>query len=275
MPPRAARARPLSRETETNKATWTASADSYQKEHAATLAGDILWGPSMPPEKELRILGDIKGKDVLEIACGGAQCAIHAKKALGARRVAGVDLSPGQLAHARGNAKRARVDVELVESSAEDLSAFASKSFDVAFSAYAFGFVAGVERAFAEAFRVLRPGGQFAFSWASRFHEIADLTPERTLLVWGSYWARAPFSWSDETGVTWEFPRTYGDWHRALTGAGFVVEDIVEPEPVAKESTYSQSHPLAKIERVPGTVIWKARKPKRRTTTESRPSRSR
>lgn len=261
MPPRRARAPALPRETETNKATWTASADAYQKEHAKTLAGDVLWGPSMPPESELEILGSLRGKDVLEIACGGAQCVIHAKKSLGARRAAGVDISPGQLAHARRNAKRANVEVELVESSAEDLSHFADASFDVAFSAYAFGFVADVDRAFAEAFRALRPGGLFAFSWASRFHEICDLTPDGSLLVWGSYWAREPFSWSDEHGVTWEFPRTYGAWHRALTRAGFVVEEIVEPAPLPQQSTYAESHPLAKIERVPGTVIWKARKP--------------
>src|SRR5439155_19113639 len=46
------------------------------------------------------------------------------------------------------------------------------------------------------------------------------------------------------------------DWHRALTDAGFVVTDIVEPEPLPRESTYSDVFPLSKIQMIPGTTIW-------------------
>jgi hypothetical protein len=34
---------------------------------------DIYWGDFVPTERELGVLGNVKGKRILEIGCGGAQ----------------------------------------------------------------------------------------------------------------------------------------------------------------------------------------------------------
>ncbi len=61
-------------------------------------------------------------------------------------------------------------------------------------------------------------------------------------------------------GTEVNFHRTYGDWHHLVT-AGFVVTDIMEPEPLQRESSYTDSHPIAQVSRVPGT-IGRARRPR-------------
>src|SRR5262245_10134192 len=76
-----------------NRASWNADADDYQARHGPELAdsGGVAWGTTQVPESELRILGDVSGKDILELGCGGAQWSIGLAR-LGARPV-GIDLS--------------------------------------------------------------------------------------------------------------------------------------------------------------------------------------
>ena len=64
------------------------------------------YGPDIPTEAELRLLGDLKGKKVLELGCGGAQCSIAFAKQ-GATAI-GVDFSAAQLAFARQLCERGR-----------------------------------------------------------------------------------------------------------------------------------------------------------------------
>ena len=218
----------------------------------------MLWGPSMPPERELKILGsDVAGKGILEIACGGGQSAVHLAEQ--GARVTGVDFSSAQLAHARAFAQSKKVRIRFIESNVENLSMLPDASFDIAFSAYALGFVEDIRRTFGEVRRVLRPGGLFAFSWAS---PIFAITRDGTVELKRSYFDRSPIVFKDQNGTEVDFHRTYGDWHRALTEAGFVVTDILEPEPLPRENTYADNFPLEKIRMIPGTAIWRARRPR-------------
>ena len=84
-----------------NRAAWNDDADDYQARHAGQLDthGGLAWGVTQIPESELQILGDVAGKDVLELGCGAAQWSIGLAR-LGARPVA-LDLSDRQLEHAR------------------------------------------------------------------------------------------------------------------------------------------------------------------------------
>lgn len=244
-----------------NREFWDGISAKYQQENAAELVGQLTWGPSCPPEEELRVLGDVAGKDVLDLACGGGQTSVWLAKH-GARSVVGVDASGAQLAHARAHAAREGVEgVRFVESSVHDLPMLPSGSFDVALSAFALGYVEDLDGAFREAFRLLRPGGLFAFSWSSPLFERTSLTPEGMLLVSRPYWDRSELEVEDDDGVCIEWSRTYGDWLRALVRAGFVVTDLLEPPPLPRENTWSTTHPLAKLMQVPGTSIWRARKP--------------
>ena len=242
--------------TRTNRAWWNASSPQYQADHERELEGDLLWGPSMPPERDLRILGSsVEGKDILDVACGGGQSAVYLAEQ--GARVVGVDFSSAQLEHARAFAESRKAQVRFIESNAEDLAALVDGSFDIAVSAYALGIVEDIRRTFREIHRVLRPNGLFAFSWMSPLFAI---TEPNGLRIIRSYFDRTPIVYHEKEGVETDFHRTYGDWHKALTDAGFVVSDIVEPEPIPQENTYADGFPLAKIRMIPGTTIWRSGK---------------
>src|SRR5437016_8849768 len=84
-----------------NRAMWEASSDSYEQHHARALSGEkaMAWGMWRIPEADLHILGEVAGKDVLELGCGAARWSI-ALAGRGARPV-GLDFSARQLQHAR------------------------------------------------------------------------------------------------------------------------------------------------------------------------------
>jgi len=112
---------------------------------------------------------------------------------------------------------------------------FADETFDVVFSSFgALQFVSDLDLAMAEAARVLRPGGRFAFSIThpTRWMFPDDPT-EEGLVASQSYWDRTPYVEVDEdTGVVSyvEHHRTLEDWVALLVGAGFAITRLVEPE---------------------------------------------
>ncbi len=56
----------LSEHARRNRAHWDAQSDSYQSAHGKQLARNpMAWGVWSLPEEELRVLGDVAGKDVL------------------------------------------------------------------------------------------------------------------------------------------------------------------------------------------------------------------
>src|ERR1700679_1465288 len=100
-----------------NAAHWDRQSDQYEARHATQLSEHPLaWGCWSIPETQLHALGNVEGKDVLELGCGAARWSIALAK-LGARPV-GLDISARQLDHARANMREAGVDFPLVRSSA-------------------------------------------------------------------------------------------------------------------------------------------------------------
>ena len=248
-----------------NRKGWNHRAGSYQRAIGGAEAyGGLKWGPNRFPEDELKVLGNVRGKDVLEVGCGAAQFGIELARR--GARVTGIDLSAEQLRHARENIRAAGVPYTLVRGNAEDLSRFRGGSFDIAVSDFALGFI-DIEKLLPEVARVLRHGGFCAFSWASPIMDCLTWEGEPPLLKFvRPYFDRKPFV---ERGVdpTFEFKRTYGDWVRAFARAGLVLEDLVEPQ-TAKGGTH-WDWPQYRWQRtnvVPGTSIWKARKPGRRSS---------
>lgn len=266
--------RRIAGEAESSRASrrwWDRNADEYQEEHGAFLGDDrFIWGPEGLDEAEAGLLGPVealKGRDVLEVGAGAAQCA-RWLAAQGARPVA-LDLSQRQLRHARridteaaaggGEGTADGAGVALVQADATALP-FRDGSFDLACSAYgAVPFVAEPVRVMREVRRVLRPGGRWVFSVT---HPIRWAFPDEPgaegLSVAGSYFDRTPYVEQDESGraVYVEHHRTVGDRVRDVVAGGFRLVDLVEPEwPAWNHQEWGGWSPL-RGNLIPGTAIF-------------------
>ena len=247
-----------------NRRWWDAEAPSYQDEHGAFLGdADLLWCPEGLREADVHLLGDVAGRDVLEMGCGAAQGARYLVRA--GARVTAFDVSAGQLSQARRLDARTGVRVaRLVQADAQALP-FRDASFDLVASAFgAVPFVADSAGVAREVARVLRPGGRFVFSVT---HPTRWVFPDDPgpggLVVRQSYFDRTPYVEVDERGEASyvEHHRTLGDRVRDLVGAGLVLDDLVEPEwPEGHQRVWGQWSPL-RGRLLPGTAIFVARHP--------------
>jgi SAM-dependent methyltransferase len=159
----------------------------------------VSYGPEMPSERELRLLGDVKGKRVLDLGCGSGQASITFARQ-GAHAIA-LDASARQLERGRRLAEADEVRVEWHRSDLADLAFLRADSVDLAFSAHALAEVEDLDRVFRQVHRVLTPGGAFVFSYE---HPVALCTgrdaggegtlPLGRLEVRRSYFERAPLA---------------------------------------------------------------------------------
>jgi SAM-dependent methyltransferase len=237
---------------------WDQDADEYQAEHGTFLGDvDFVWCPEGVREADAHLLGDVRGKQVLELGCGAAAGARWL--AVQGAEVTGLDLSAGMLRHARAAQERSGVRVPLVQADALALP-FADRSFDIVCTAFgAVPFVADSAAAMREVARVLRAGGSWVFSITHPMRWIFWDEPDQSgLVVHNSYFDRTPYVERDPSGaVTYvEQHRTLGDRVRELVAAGFALRDLVEPEwPESNAQIWGQWSPL-RGRLFPGTAIF-------------------
>ena len=174
------------------------------------------WAPGYDAEPHNPLMGaeqramcarfpPLAGTSVLDLACGTGRYARLASNE-GARRVVGLDASPGMLSRATLH-DRVRGDLAALP--------FRSASFDVVISGLAIGHTRDLHACLAGIARVLRAGGTLLYS---------DFHPEATRLGF-----RRGFRTAD--GQRFELPADgYGvaQHFAALGAAGFVLEDLAE-----------------------------------------------
>lgn len=246
------------------RAAWNRTSAGYQAQHRIGVEA-AHYGPFLPDERELRLLGDVAGLDILELGCGGGQCSIAFARA-GARAV-GLDLSDDQIRFARGLAREHGVAPRFEQGDAADLSRFPAHSFDVVFSAYALHYVEPIAACLAEVQRVLRRGGRFVFSLDHPFREVFwdDEEEEDSPLAVRSYWQRGAVEWQMSGSREWmrSFHRTIGDWVDLLVAASLAIQRILEPEPqlsAAEALSWAASYDLEIVRLIPQTVIFVTQK---------------
>lgn len=128
-------------------------------------------------EAALELFSPRSGMTLLDAGCGTGNFSL--KLARQGCHVLGVDISPDMLSIARHKAEQEQLSIEFLEMDLYDLH-FADHSFDGVFTMAAWEFIKDEERAFAEMYRVLKPGGKLLLGtinldspWGSLYLDIA------------------------------------------------------------------------------------------------------
>lgn len=213
------------------------------------------------------LLPDLAGKKVLVLGTGPGADAAELKKR-GADQVVGTDISQKLIEIA----KQTYPDCEFHVMDMEKLD-FEDESFDLVFSSLAVHYLATWNNFLAEAFRVLKPGGQLIFSSA---HPLSDgMQHER---IEDKKVALLGFESNVNTGDVKTYGQYFDDfkidikdpewivYHHSLEtmvdqilGVGFDIRAIKEPRPQAEMKKVDPRH-YAELVSMPWAIIFKLQK---------------
>jgi ubiquinone/menaquinone biosynthesis C-methylase UbiE len=171
-------------------AAWARGADSRQIWNHCHRDPTLALRPS-----ELHWLGDVRDKKVAVLGSGDNQV-VFALAGLGAH-VTSVDISEKQLEIARGRAATLGLDVRFVRADVTELSAIPTDTFDMAYTGgHVAVWVSDLRRFYAEAARVIRPGGRLVVSEYHPFRNGWHDNPKSLQREWG-YFDRGPHAYEN------------------------------------------------------------------------------
>ena len=243
-----------------NRAVWDRVSRKYDRRFAEILSGShaASWGIFRVPERDLRLLGRVRGKRVLEVGCGAARwtMALHRSGA----RVTGTDLSGQQLATARKLQRTSRLRFPLVRGSVERLP-FQEATFDLVFCDWGAMTFSDPARSIPECSRVLRRGGRLVFAtWNPIRYLTLDARVDRqvTRLVRPYFGdGRIDFGPND----TVEFCPPFGVWIDLFRQNRLTVDRLIETRPASGQGSKYLSRLDARWARSwPIEAIWKLTK---------------
>jgi ubiquinone/menaquinone biosynthesis C-methylase UbiE len=252
-----------------NREGWTKANAEYTDRQArgAWAQEEITWGQWSTPEREVKILPDVAGKDLIELGCGTAYFGAWFKRA-GAHRVVGIDVTPAQLETARRMDEEFGLGLELIEANAEDVP-LPDRSFDFAFSEYGASIWCDPTLWIAEAARLLRSGGELVFMRGTTLRILCAPDVGKT----GDRLQRPQrgmyrLEWEPQAEDDWEgveFHPPTGEMLGILRTHGFELIDFRElyaPEDAADHEYYDDP-PVAWAKQWPAEEIWRLRLPPR------------
>jgi len=246
---------------------WNKLSAAYQSRYR--IADDeISYGPMIGGEARFGLLGDLSGRTVLDVGCGGGQNSVALARS-GAKRVVALDPSAAQIAFAKGLAEDAGVKIDFREAGAEALARI-SGAFDVIVSFYALMYVVDLEGVFREIHRLLNPGGRFVISAdhpvriAGQWQDDVFILEDYNTPGWRSW--IYDFPEQDVSAPMHRFHRRMQDWITPLLAADLRLDGLLEPTPVDPPDTFGRvsrhglDSPLnvfspARLSRVPGSIL--------------------
>ncbi len=216
----------------------------------------VVYGSDVPTESELRLLGDVEGKRVLDLGCGSGHNAVVLARA--GAKVIGVDDDAEVLGHARERAEDAEVRVELHQSALADLAFVRSDSVDAAISVMAMARAEDLARVFRQVHRVLKRDAPLVCSFPHPAFTMFDPTAGDPLRAVRPYQRAEPHTWELGDQRVVDHPRTIEEIFTTLHRASFAVDHLLEPTAPAsgpRSRTYAELMRL-----VPPTLVVRARK---------------
>lgn len=242
---------------------WDEISAVYQARRA--LPTDVVsLGALVADEMGLTLLGEVRGKRVLDLGCGGGQNCIALAKA--GAIVAGVDGSAAQIAFARELAAAEGVEVDFTVGDVRELGALADGGWEIVLSMATLHYLADPQRALAEARRALAVGGRLVVSVdhpvRAMFHDGAE--EEMSIYPVRDYFSRESVDWRfPETGVrlrTWHY--SVAEWVRMVQESGLTLIALLEP-PAPQEqldALWPEDDALAPLRLIPHTLLFVATK---------------
>ena len=215
------------------KAGWDAMSPSYQADSHIAL-DDVHYAPFAPGETFYRLMGDVSGKRILELACGAAQNSV-ALSSWGAQ-VTALDFSPNQLNRALANKRQTNTNFHLIAGDMESPTMFKPASFDIILSSFGWEFIPDLPVCLSACAQILRPGGQLIMSTVHPLSAFSWDIRDQSLRV-TDYFNPPTEVWDDPVpegyapGLT--FFRTIEDLTTSLTNAGLQIDRLIEPCPLS------------------------------------------
>lgn len=224
---------------EMNRTAWDACHRGW---HEANTAADWFKqyqrGETDFDDIELELLGDIRGKDVLQLSCAGDASQAFSLAVLGAN-VWACDFSQVAIDIARKNAKTVGFDITFALDDSQQLATYDDNRFDLVYADYNLWYYEDLPAACRNWCRVLRPGGRLLLHemhpmstwclepekdgrWNVR-QAYGDPTPE--------YYKgeeSGPFSHGDPELLAVEFPHRLSDILNAIFDSGLIVDRMIE-----------------------------------------------
>jgi ubiquinone/menaquinone biosynthesis C-methylase UbiE len=215
----------------------------------------------------LSLLPNVEGLRVLDAGCGpgiytewllkhGAQvvaCDVTPKM---------VEITRRRIHHSVSESMLQRVEIYQADLTQPLLFAADSK-FDLVLCPLVLDYIADWQPVFEEFFRVLQPGGSIVFSCG---HPTADfLYAQRHQLTSENYFEVEQFvmewrGFGEPYPVVTAYRRPLGAMLNPLARAGFVLDEILEPKPIAQFEA-ADPEGYQKLMREPGFICIRARKP--------------
>jgi SAM-dependent methyltransferase len=206
----------------------------------------VAYGPDIAHEDDLRLLGHVEGRRVLELGCGSGHNAVALARQ--GARVMTVDPSHQRLDRVRAACDRAEVRVEVHQADLASLAFVRADTVDLVVSVYALASAPDLDRVFRQAHRVLRPEAILVFSLP---HPAFGLTQGE------SYFDHDPLPWETDDSRGVEEHRTVGEILTGLARANFRIDAVLEPRPDPGPRGPFWVDAMA---RAPATLVVRARK---------------
>ena len=140
-------------------------------------------GPGLGEDLDRRLIGEVRGRRVLDLGCGGGHSAVGLARR-GARVIA-TDHDPSQVLAARLLATQEGVAVEFHEAGPAELAFLRADLIDIAVSVWSLSLVDDLDRVLRQVHRVLRPSGLVVIAVPHPASLCADPgDPTRTIRSW-------------------------------------------------------------------------------------------
>lgn len=207
-------------------AAWARSADERGLWRRCARNPELVFAPP-----ELAHLGDVVGREVCVLGSGDNE-AVFALAGMGAW-VTSVDISEAQLAIAAERAASLGLDIRFVRADVTALADLDDESFDLVYTGgHVAVWVEDLKRYYAEAARLLRPGGRLVVSEYHPFRRVWRQESEALALEF-SYFDHGPHAYDSDSAreakrTQYEFHWTVSDIITAVLAMGCELVSVEE-----------------------------------------------